>query len=60
MTTALKKAQDLAEELIRNGNVDADNEGYDGVRALFQCLHGLPITGFTCDAIREVERTKGS
>lgn len=46
----------LATRLIINGNVDADNEAYDGVRALYQSLYGLPVTGYACAAIENLER----
>lgn len=47
---------ELATSLITKGHVDADNEAYDGVRALYQALYGLPVTGYSCPAIREIER----
>lgn len=57
----LRNAQSLAVGLIVNGHVDADNESYDGVKALYQVLHGLPVTGYSCKSIQEIEqRAKSS
>lgn len=51
-----ESAAELANSLIAKGHVDADNEAYDGVRALYQALYGLPVTGYSCPTIREIER----
>lgn len=52
----LRHAQSLAVGLIVNGHVDSNNETYDGVRALYQLLHGLPVTGYSCKSIKELEQ----
>jgi hypothetical protein len=52
----LRISREYAEMLIMDGHVDADNNSFDGVRALYQVLHGLPATGKMCEAIREIEK----
>lgn len=56
IAAAWESSATLATRLIIDGHVDADNDAYDGVRALYQALYGLPITGYSCPEIREIER----
>lgn len=55
MKKTLEQSQELAIQLIQEGQVDASSQTFDGVRALYQSLFNLPVTGMTCPEIEAIE-----